>query len=267
MADQHLPALLEYYNAGGEQGRLADARGTLEFERTKLLIGRRLPAASADVADIGGGPGAYALWLTDLSYRVVHRDLVPLHVDQLRRVAPEIDSAVADARELDLGDESVDAVLLLGPLYHLEHRADRVRALAEAARVLRPGGVLFASAISRWAARLDGVLRGQLYKVAPFILDELGPMERTGWMRPVAPGGFFGYAHRPEQLRREVRAAGFADVNVVAVEGPGFTLHDLDERMSDPIDRAVVMESALAVESVPELIGLGPHLLASASRT
>jgi SAM-dependent methyltransferase len=266
VADDDLPALLEYYNAGGEQARLADARGSLELERTKLLIQRSLAPDPSDVADVGGGPGAYTLWLAELGHRVVHRDLVPLHVEQLLRLAPDIDSCVADARALDLADASFDAVLLLGPLYHLERRADRLRALEEAHRILRPGGVVFASAISRWAARLDGILQGQLYKAVPFILDELGSMERSGWMRPIAPGGFFGYAHRPSQLRREVRAAGFDEVSVVAVEGPGFGLHDLDQRMRDPTDRGVVMDAALALEAVPELMGLGPHLLATGTK-
>src|SRR5207342_1873839 len=132
------------------------------------VILRHLPAPPAVVADIGGGPGRYALWLTELGYRVEHRDLMPLHVQQLRDEAAGIEglqTAVCDARDLDLGDASVDAVLLLGPLYHLRERADRIRALAEAARVVRPGGVVFAAVISRWApqARRRGhrsVVRG-----------------------------------------------------------------------------------------------------------
>ncbi len=65
-----------------------------------------------------------------------------------------IDSAIGDARALDLPDASVDAVLLLGPIYHLPTPADRVAALVEAGRVVRPGGPIFAVAISRWAPRL-----------------------------------------------------------------------------------------------------------------
>jgi hypothetical protein len=50
----------------------------------------------------------------------------------------------------------VDAVLLLGPLYHLAVKAERAAAIRAAARILRPGGPLFAAAISRWASRIDG---------------------------------------------------------------------------------------------------------------
>src|SRR5208283_972831 len=99
-----------------------DGRGDLEFTRTTEIVLRRLPAAPAVIADIGGGPGRYALWLASLGYQVEHRDLMPLHVSQLQADAagvPGIRAAIADARELDLPDASADAVLLFGPLYHL----------------------------------------------------------------------------------------------------------------------------------------------------
>lgn len=66
---------------------------------------------------------------------------------------------MADARDPGLDPGTADAVLLLGPLYHLDRRADRRKALAAAARAVRPGGLVFAAAISRCAARLDGVPR------------------------------------------------------------------------------------------------------------
>lgn len=241
----------------------------MEFERTKEILLRHLPAAPAVVADIGGGPGAYALWLSGLGYRVRHRDLVPLHVQQLREAArgsPRIETARCDALALDLADSSVDAVLLLGPLYHLERRAERVRALAEARRIVRPGGPVFAAAISRWAARIDGVLRSRLYERIPDLEQEVLAVERKGWMRPLLPGSFSGFAHRPAQLRAEVRAAALSLTDLVCVEGPAFLLGDLTERMADPRDRQVVLETARALERVPELLGIGPHLLAVARR-
>ncbi len=141
-------ALRAYYERGIERERLSDGRGDLEFTRTTQIVLRRLPAAPAVVADIGGGPGRYALWLASLGYQVEHRDLMPLHVEQLRADTTEvtgIHTAVGDVRDLDLPDASVDAVLLLGPLYHLIDRAERVRALRECARIVRPGGPVFAA--------------------------------------------------------------------------------------------------------------------------
>jgi SAM-dependent methyltransferase len=148
-------------------------------------VERNLPPRPAVIADIGGGPGRYALWLASLGYQVEHRDLMPLHVAQLQvdaAAVPGIRTAIGDARALDLPDASADAVLA--------SRADQSTAIREAARILRPGGVLF--------------------------------------------------------------------------EGPAMILSDLDARMEDPADRAVILDAARALESVPDLIGFGPHLLVTA---
>ena len=260
MTDQaHLHA---YYERGEERDRLAEPIGQVEFLRTVEVLREHLPPAPATVADIGGGPGRYARWLADEGYAVHHRDLVPLHVEQLRSDHPGIDSALADARDLDLGDDSVDAVVLLGPLYHLEDRVERLTALREAARVVRPGGVVVAAAITRWAARLDGVMSKGLYRTLPDmvrILDEVG--EPTGVLPPLYPGSFTAYTHRPDELRAEVAEAGLEVVDLVVVEGILFALADLEERMADPSEREVLLASARALQRVPELLGIGPHLL------
>ncbi len=258
-----------YYERGEEEARLADgAAGQLEFERTKEIVLRDLPPAPAVVADIGGGPGRYTHWLAGLGYQVAHRDLMPLHVAQVdrdRAADAHIDSAVADARDLDLAGASVDAVLLLGPLYHLERRPDRLAALAEARRIARPGAPVFAAAINRWAMRLDDVLRRRRYEQFPHLESMLGPLERTGQITPVYPGSFVGYAHRPDQLRSELRSAGLHVTSLVSVEGPAFLLGDLPERLADADGRRVVMDTVRALERVPELLGAGTHLLATAS--
>ena len=262
-----------YYDRGEEQGRLgAGARGALEFERTTEIVARHLPAPPAVIADIGGGPGRYALWLAGLGYRVEHRDLMSLHVGQLTRSAGAAAGAagiiarVGDARNLDLADASADAVLLLGPLYHLRRRPGRLAALREALRIVKPGGAVFAAAISRWAPRLDGELRHRLYEPYPQVRELLPVLERTGWMGPLHEGSFTAYCHRPAQLRRELIAAGLDVADLVCVEGAAYLLADLDERHADRRHWRVVLDGARATERVPELLGLGPHLLATGIR-
>jgi SAM-dependent methyltransferase len=264
--DRFAAAMHEYYLRGEEADRLVTSgAGQLEFERTQEIVLRHLPPPPAVIADVGGGPGRYAVWLAGLGYHVVHRDVMPLHVAQLRAAAaPDgvIDTAVGDARRLDLADASVDAVLLLGPLYHLARRAERLQALREARRVVRPGGPVFGAAISRWAARYDGVLRLRLYERVPDMLEAMGPLERTGVIPPFTPDGFTAYTHRPGQLRAEFTSAGLAVADLVNVECGAFLLPDLRERMADPVAREVIMDSARVLERVPELLGLGSHLLA-----
>lgn len=255
-----------YYEQGKERDRLAGPKGGLEFARSQEILGRRMPAAPAVVADIGGGPGQYALWLADLGYTVRHRDLMRLHVDQLQACGnPSIETAVGDARRLDLPDASVDAVLLLGPLYHLTEREDRVQALREGRRIVRPGGPIFVAAISRWAPRLDGVLQERLYEDSPGFLSLLPDVERTGQLPPVVPNGFVGYTHRPGDLVDEVSQAGLELDDLVGVEGLPLAGIDLESRVDDPTAWAVLLDAARAIERVPELLGLSSHLIATAS--
>lgn len=265
--------LTEYYEGvrDEEEERADSGHGVLEFERTQEILLRHLPPAPAVVADIGGGLGRFALWLAGLGYRVEHRDIVAAHVEHVRRAAAEagadVGTAVGDARELDLADGTVDAVLLLGPLYHLPAEDDRLRVLREAHRVLRPGGVVFGAAVSRWAARLDGVLRERLYERGPEIMDLIDSVERTGVLPPLAKGGYTAYTHTPDELRAELGAAGLAVADLVSVEGAAFLLDDLGERMADPRARAAVLQGARAHERVPELLGIGPHLIVTGLRS
>jgi SAM-dependent methyltransferase len=198
---------------------------------------------------------------------VRHRDLVPLHVEQLSAAACDaglggrVDTAVGDATALDLPDDSADAVLLLGPLYHLVGRADRVQALREAARIARPGAPVLAAAISRWAPRLHGEVSDKLYRREAFFPELVALVEATGRLNDAVPGWFTGYCHRPGELWSEAVEAGLDVEDLVGVEGLSFALSDLAERLADPADRDVVLGAAGAVERVPELLGLSPHLL------
>lgn len=261
-----LSAMQAHYELGREAGRLADGLGLVEFERTKEIVLRAMPAPPAVVADVGGGPGRYALWLAAAGYRVEHRDLAG-HVEHLSSMRPEgVTTRVADARQLDLGDASVDAVLLLGPLYHLETTGERIAALAEAARVVRPDGPVFAAAISRWAPRLHGLVAQLLYERYPVMMSVIGQVERSGTLMPLYEGSFCGYTHRPDELEAEVRAAGLDLLDVVGVEGVSFALDDLSDRLADLQARSVVLDAARELERVPELLGLSPHMLATARR-
>lgn len=256
-----------YYAQDKERDRLSRDVGRVEYERTVEVVGRTLPDPPAQVADIGGGPGRYTDWLVGLRHQVVHRDVVEHHVDQVRRRhGDSVDTAVGDARSLDLDDSSVDVVLLLGPLYHLTERTDRVRALQEARRVVRPGGVVHVAAISRWAARLHGMLVSRIHEVFPVLRETVDEMEAHGEMRKITEAGFTGFAHRPDDLRDEVRDSGLTLESLVSLEGISFALSDVDERMQDDTDRTLLMETLRATESVPDLLGLGPHLLATARR-
>ena len=269
---RHDEEIAAFYARGLERDRLDRGDGALELARTQALLERFLPAPAAAIADVGGGPGRYAIWLASKGYRVHLIDAVPLHIEQARAAAERSNVAfasarVGDARAIELPDESVDAVLLLGPLYHLPERADRVRALAEARRVCRPGGVVIAAAISRFASTLDGLHRGFLEDpaFATLAADDL----RDGRHRnPTDNPHYFttAYFHRPHELADECRAAHLTHETTLAVEGVGWFLPDLDARLSDEHRRRVLLDAIARLEAEPALLGVSAHLLAVARR-
>src|SRR4051794_36714579 len=128
--------------------------GRLEFARTVELLQRVLPAPPARVLDVGGGTGIHARWLAEAGYEVTLVDLLAEHVEQAALI-DGVDASVGDARALAAADDSFGVVLLLGPLYHLLEADDRGFALREAVRVARPGAVVAAAAIGRYAGLLD----------------------------------------------------------------------------------------------------------------
>jgi SAM-dependent methyltransferase len=249
-----------YYQRAEEEGRLR-GWGRLEFVRTQELLTRFLPAPPAVVLDVGGGPGAYAAWLAGLGYEVQLLDPVELHVGQASELG--VTASVGDARALSFGDASADAVLLLGPLYHLPDDDDRARALAEARRVLRPGGVVAAAAISRFASTIDGLQKG--YLTAPEFERIVEAVLRDGrHANPDRHERWFttAYFHLPDDLAREVRDAGFSLAALLAVEGVGQWLADFDDWLDDPERREVLLRAIRRVEAEPSLLGASPHLLA-----
>ena len=256
-----------FYARGFERDRLAAGAGALEFVRTQTLIERYLPDAPATVADVGGGPGRYALWLAHRGYQVHLVDPVPLHLEQAKAAARLRGVTLAgveagDARTLRFPDQSVDAVLLLGPLYHLTARGDRLQALAEARRVCRRGGVVIAAAISRFASTLDGLRSGYLEDAA--FAAVAAADRRDGQHRNTTgnPAYFTtAYLHRPEELAAECSEAGLAHVALLAVEGPAWLIPDLEARLADAERRAVLLDALAAIEAEPTLLGASAHLL------
>jgi ubiquinone/menaquinone biosynthesis C-methylase UbiE len=261
--------ILAHYEEGVERERLLHGGASrLEYLRTRELLARYLPPPPVTVLDVGGGAGVYALQLAREGYSVHLIDPVPLHVDQARedsafqRDAPLASAEVGDARQLMCDDNTVDAVLLLGPLYHLPSRDDRLQALREAYRVVRPGGVVAAAAISRFASTYDGLLRGFLED--PTFEEIVERDVREGQHRnPSGRPEWFttAYFHLPEELREEVIEAGFKVEALVGIEGPGWVLPGLDSWLENPLRRLRLLKAIRRVETEPSLLGATAHIL------
>ena len=255
-----------------EDQRLRQGLGRLELARVQEIVRRHLPPGSR-VLDVGGATGVHAEWLLADGHTVHLVDLLAGHVARATESLgdhPRFTATVGDARTLPLPDASVDVVLLLGPLYHLTERADRLAVWREASRVVVPGGVVVAMGISRFASLFDGLAQAYLFDPAfrAIVAQDLA----TGvHENPTGDPRWFttAYFHRPEELAAEASEVGLDVRETVGVEGMAHWMQSLApvfDDGADPADREVVLDAARAVEAEPSLLGLSPHLVTVAVR-
>lgn len=205
----------------------------------------------------------HAEWLAADGHHVDLIDPVPLHVTQAARIAG-VSAQLGNAMDLPWPEETFDVVLLLGPLYHLTERADRVRALREAARVSRE--LVVCATINRWAPLHDVLCAGRY-----FDSEARARIESTvtsGAHRPRAVEALFttAYFHTPEEIASEAADAGLSVAGQYGVEGAAWLMGEIDAWLDNPAQRAAVLDAMRLTESVPSLLGVSGHLLTAMRR-
>ncbi|HEY7174540.1 MAG TPA: class I SAM-dependent methyltransferase [Micromonosporaceae bacterium] len=268
-----------YYAAFGQREwqRLERAEGVVEFSVTTAMLAAHLPATGC-VLDVGGGPGRYTEWLADRGYRVTLADLSPELLDIARaRLSARHASGgsiaeitEADARDLSRWpDACFDAVLSLGPMYHMPRPIDRERATRELARVLRPGGVAFV-ALMPWLAFVRRTI---------FLADERRHLADPDFVAALRDRGEFfndvperftdGYGVRPEEVEPFFEGYGFAIRTLVSTHGLANGIEDelIATRTTDPAAYDAAIRLLIDTAAEPGLFGLAGHLLYVGERT
>ena len=266
--DLSIQTVVEHYKNFNEQDRLSDAWGQIEFVRSIEILKRYLPEPPAVVLDVGGAAGKYACWLARQGYEVSLIDPVTLHIQQAEEASakqpetPIRHCILGDARKLDFEDSSADAVLLMGPLYHLTERSDRIQALREAHRVLRNGGVLFAVGISRFASTIDGLDSG-FFDDPAFRKIMEGDLKNGQHRNPTDDPRYFTdtFFHHPDELGQEVQEANFALNALLAVEGISYVMQDFGANWNNEGNREFLLKILRTIEREPSLIGASPHIM------
>jgi S-adenosylmethionine-dependent methyltransferase len=246
-------------------------RHRTEFAVTLRALGDHLPAPPARVLDVGGGPGRYAIHLAQQGYEVTLFDLSAACLQMARERAAAAGATLAEVTQgtaTDLShypDEAFDAVLFMGPLYHLLEADRRRQAMAEAVRVLRSGGMLFAAFITRYAGLRWAAVNDPLWP-----LENRQMLERVmedGVQPPRgAPGsGFVAWFAHPNEVEPLLSGAGLRLVTILGVEGVVSMIEEgVNALRGEAWELWVDLNYRLAAD--PSIHGCVEHLLAVAAK-
>ncbi len=265
--------VINYYENFNEKDRLSSNWGQIELIRTKEIIEQYIPDSPAVVLDVGGASGTYSCWLAKKGYELFLVDPVPKHLEQAKLASknqpdyPITGFHIGDARSLNFPDSFADAVLLMGPMYHLLALNDRLDALREAYRVLRTGGVLFAVGISRFSSSIDGLV-SEYFKDPNFQKIMIHDLESGRHINHTDKEQYFtdAYFHRPEELSSEIKAVGFQNIQTHAVEGISYMMEDFNENWDNPEYREFLLSIIRKIDQEPSLMGASPHVMCVAEK-
>jgi len=258
-----MSSIEEYYdqNAQDEWDRLE--RHKIEFQVTLRALTEYLPAAPATLIDIGGGPGRYAITLAQRGYRVTLADLSNNSLELAKQKTAEsgvsLDACI-HANALDLSvfpAASFDAALLMGPLYHLHSLEERKSALRQARRLLKPGGLVFASVITRFAGFRDAAVHAYSY-----VLDDPADSERllaTG-INYDGKGFTDAYFAHPDEVIPLGESAGFTTLRLMGCEGV-LAGHEEYVNSLTGLDHDFWLDINYRMAQEPSLLGASDHLL------
>jgi SAM-dependent methyltransferase len=264
--------LIERYydlSSANEWARLERYR--TEYAITLRALKDHLPPPPAHLLDCGGGPGRYAIELTKLGYAVTLFDLSQINLSLARTHAHMANVSLAGYEHGTASDlsrfagEAFDAVLLLGPLYHLLTAGEREAALREVYRVVKPGGVVAAAFITRYA-----FLR-YLLKERPEDLhgraSDMEAFHQTGILPTplTSDGEFIAQLIPPAEARPLIESAGFTVRTVLGVEGLSTLIDDkLNALQGEAWEAWVDLNYRAAAD--PSLHGASDHLLCVAEK-
>jgi ubiquinone/menaquinone biosynthesis C-methylase UbiE len=242
----------------------------LEFRVTMHLLDKYLPPPPARVLDVGGGPGRYALALAERGHRVTLFDLSSESLALARRNVAEAD--LADRLEgyeqgsaTDLGrfaDGSFDAVLVMGPLYHLVEEADRLAAVGESLRVLEWGGIVAATIINHL-----GVARAAATELVDWLAKPKTRKIVDSYVNEAPANGdeasfTEAYFAHPLELQRWYEAAGAETLSLAAQEGlAGGQRYACRTLIEHPAAWQNFVQIVLATCEDPTLVGGSEHTL------
>ena len=253
-----------YYNNDPERENSRLERHQLEFDLTWRYLTQYLPT-QGNILEIGAATGRYTLGLAKRGYHVTAVDMSEnlLEIARKRSLEEGVEKQVsfihADARDLSsISESEFDAVLLMGPLYHLVEETDRKTTLKEAASHLKEGGILFSAFISRFG------IMGDLLRNMPEWIEneaEVRNILAIGKNPDHIPGsGFRGYFAKVSEIIPLLEATGFETLTVAGVE-PAISSDDESYNRLEGRQRQLWLDLLHEISTEPSIMGASRHIL------
>ncbi|OAB44598.1 class I SAM-dependent methyltransferase [Paenibacillus glacialis] len=263
--------VIDYYNSFGDREWSRLDREPLEFTVNWYYINKYLPATGR-VLDNGAGPGKYAIALAQQGYQMTLTDLTPKLVELAKEKSREhgVETMfdgfhVADARDLsEFVDQSFDASLMLGPMYHLQNEIDRRIAVQELRRVTKCGSYVFVAFRSRTNHALASLRSPGQWKPNDN-MNAIQEFMNDGIFNHSDEGRYTGaYFFNVEDINPFMESSGFQSINLIGSTNIGTLLSE--EQLSYWKEKgheeyAQLVDFLIQRAQDPSLLGISSHLL------
>ena len=245
--------LITYYNKFNEDKRLNTKHGNIEFITAINYINKYIKKGDK-ILDIGAGTGKYSIYFYNEGYDVTAVELVKHNLRVLEKKEPNIKAYQGNALDIKLPDNSFDIVLLFGPMYHLISFEDKLKAIKEAKRILKPNGLLFISyCTNEYAVITHGFIENSINEsIKNKLLDKdfkITPKEDD----------LYSFV-RLEDINKLNELSNLKRVKIINQDGPTEYIKKIINKMDDETYKNYINYHLNTCER-PELLGAGRHIL------
>ncbi|MDR2569945.1 MAG: class I SAM-dependent methyltransferase [Oscillospiraceae bacterium] len=252
--------LIEYYNRGGEDGRLASRHGSVEFLTSMRYIERYLKSGDR-VIEIGAGTGRYSHTLARKGYTVDAVEPVDYNIEVFHQnTHPDEIISIKQGNALNLSDypdNTYDITLLLGPMYHLFTKEDKQKAISEAIRITKQGGIVFVAYCIVDASILVSGFKRKRFSITEFI--EKGYIDPITFAPRSEPALIFEIV-RKENIDELMSIFPAQRLHYIATDGYAFHMKDTIDEMDDA-EFKLFLKYHYATCEREDMVGLTAHSL------